>query len=170
MPVISTKSTAILANSPPSSRPTAEYEKHHAIEAPAVTGRSFRTAWRLRTRLDQLLVDGLIDRADWQAASEFRDCWEKCHGVGFGPVELEFRSRVVTGTDRIGNRLDAARQLREITQGIGRRATWLVTECAVYDRTWCQMAKQIGVSDKTARIWASEAISRLQAFLATKRS
>jgi uncharacterized phage-associated protein len=161
---------AIRTDLPPSNRPTSEFEQHHQIDAPEVTRRSFRTAWRLRTRLDQLLADGLIDRADWQAASEFRDCWERCHGTGLGPVELEFRSRV-NGADRwLGNRLDTARQLREIAEGIGRRSTWLIEACAVFDMPWVRLAKQIGVSDKTARIWVSEAIARLQAFVATKRS
>jgi hypothetical protein len=48
----------------PSNAPTAELRRRDDIEAPQVDGLAFRPGWRIQSRLDGLLADGLIRPAD----------------------------------------------------------------------------------------------------------
>jgi hypothetical protein len=61
------------ARRPPSNRPTPEFERRHAVEAPQVDATQFRPGWRVRSRFDTLLRDGLISPAEYDAG----DVWSR---------------------------------------------------------------------------------------------
>ena len=61
-------------------RPTPEFRAHHDVEDPRVDEVSFRQAWRVHARLDQLLADKRINRDVWQAAIA-RHCRRHPHTV-----------------------------------------------------------------------------------------
>jgi hypothetical protein len=50
---------------------------HHDVEAPRVDDRHFRPAWRVLTRLDALLADKAITAAEWHAAADYRELWDR---------------------------------------------------------------------------------------------
>jgi hypothetical protein len=59
------------------SGPSALYRQHHDVEAPRVDERHFRPAWRVLTRLDGLLADNAITAAEWHAAADYRELWDR---------------------------------------------------------------------------------------------
>ena len=43
-----------------SNAPGSFFRQHHEVEGPEVSARAFRPAWRVRTKLDQLALEGKI--------------------------------------------------------------------------------------------------------------
>jgi len=63
-----------------SNAPNRFYRQHHEVEAPQVDEKAFRPAWRVRTQLDKLLLDGLISPYEWRIAGWLRSCHERAFG------------------------------------------------------------------------------------------
>ena len=153
-------------------RPTPEFRRHHDVEDPRVDERSARRAWIVRTRLDQLLADGMISRGQWQAAVEYRDAWARVYAQGGGsePGGMRVSGAANDGHQRMLDRLDTLTRLRITEQRLGGLATWLVYRCVVEDMTWREMGKRAGNRDhKTMRRWTADALRLLAPAWAKRR-
>jgi hypothetical protein len=142
-------------------RPTPEFLRQHDVEAPRVDERSFRQGWIVRTRLDQLLVDDRITRAEWQAASEYRATWaiaRELVGVEPGMIRVEGSS---SADDATIARLDAVTKLRIVEAAIGSLAARLLLACLVHDLAWARTARFLGNHPETVRDWTVLAIRAL---------
>jgi hypothetical protein len=127
-------------------------------------GTAFRAWWTLATRLDRLRADGLITQAAYAAACRFRaDCGHVATVSGSRLGRLGERVAGDAG-DRHGDmlgRVAAARRLRAARTRLGAGRYALVYWVAVEDLSWPQMARRAGVSDRTIRRAAAEAIEVL---------
>src|SRR6516225_4475901 len=109
---------------PPSNAPSAEYQRHHQVEAPEIDHREFRPGWRRKTRLAALVACGRLDRDEIEAALLWRS-W----------VEVVGRMKTQRFVARIDQaprpgalsqrELVAARSLKTANAAIGVRRTRL---------------------------------------------
>jgi hypothetical protein len=132
-------------------RPTPEFSAHHDVEEPRVDERAFRQGWIVRTRLDQLLVDDRITRAEWQAASEYRATWaiaRELVGVEPGMIHVEGSS---SADDATIARLDAVTKLRIVEAAIGTFDARLLLACLVHDLAWARTARFVRKHPETVR-------------------
>jgi hypothetical protein len=154
------------ASSPPlpppsSSSPTSEYRHHHQVTPPAIDGWEFRPHWLVRTRLSALFESGRIDLLQLQAGVEWRG-WHEALGrqpiqTWETPVDAGRRPGLVVGDQQI----NAVAQLRGAAAAIGLARTRLL-EMGIRDEwPWGQIARRIGMSDKTATGRVVEAIAAL---------
>ena len=143
-------------------KPTPQFRRHHAVEAPAVDGNTFRPGWRVSTRLDGLFAAHLITAGEWQAASEYRDAWERVLAMA--------RTASLTAAAGGGGgdahapivaACDAVERLRLVAVQIGHAADLLVFRCAVEDRPWAWSARQLRRDPHTVRTWTVAAIGAL---------
>ena len=97
---------------PSSTRPSAEYERHHDVAAPRVDSTAFRQGWRVNSRLMQLHASGEITAGELQAAVDYQAAATRIVGLR----GLALRERVDggwrNGTDLSASKLDAAERLR----------------------------------------------------------
>jgi hypothetical protein len=142
-------------------RPTPEFRRHHDVEDPRVDERSFRQGWIVRTRLDQLLVDDRITRAEWQAASEYRATWAIARElVGVEPGMLRVAGSSSADGAMIA-RVDAVTKLRIVEAAIGSLAARLLLACLVHDLRWAAVARFLRKNPETVRDWTVLAIRAL---------
>jgi hypothetical protein len=142
-------------------RPTPEFRRHHDVEAPRVDERAFRQGWIVRTRLDQLLVDGRITRGEWEAASEYRSTWaiaRELASIEPGMIRVAGGSSADAATIA---RLDAVTKLRIVEVAIGSLAARLLLACLVHDLRWAAIARFVGKNPETVRDWTVLAIRAL---------
>ena len=144
-------------------QPTAHYRQHHEVEAPRIDGHRFQQAWRVRTRLDALVLDGAITLRQWHAVVGFRDDVETAAMAAWRtPIWLSVTAR---GSSKHGAtvaiRFDALERLRRIADALGGFACALVEACAVHDWSWAYLGRRLGVDPKTARAWTVLAIKAL---------
>ena len=141
-------------------RPTAEFEQHHDIEAPQIDARSFRAGWRVRTRLDGLLIDGAITPDEWQAGIAFRDTWERA---------LPLRTAALAAAGGGGGdpdagmlaRLGARTRLRQLGEALGFVSMACLVSCAVQDLPWREVGLRLRVHHETARTMTVRALQAL---------
>ena len=146
----------------PSSRPNAERVAFaEAIEQPDINGRAFRPGWLVRSRLDGLLADGLIDRETYAAAQSVARDYRAVSGAPSSPIARLGMSRVAGREDAIASRIDAARRLRAVRARIGEGAYSLAVAVVAEDTSWRELGKRLGVRDVTAKSAAVEALGRL---------
>jgi len=151
-------------------KPTSEFARQHDIEAPAVDARSFRQGWRVRSRLDQLLLDGRISRGEWQAANEFRTSWAYALQIGsLGALRWGRTGGVGDPHKRALDLLDAVERLQAVEEVIGSLASQLVFECVVRDAPWARTAAAYHRDPETIRDWTSLAIKALAVAWAGRR-
>jgi hypothetical protein len=132
-------------------RPTPEFTAHHDVEEPRVDERAFRQGWIVRTRLDQLLADDRITRAEWQAASEYRATWAIARElVGVEPGMIRVAGSSSADAAMIA-RVDAVTKLRIIEAAIGGLYARLLLACLVHDLAWARTARFIGKHPETVR-------------------
>jgi hypothetical protein len=148
------------------SGPSALYRRHHDVEAPRVDDRHFRPAWRVLTRLDGLLADKAITAAEWHAAADFRELWDRVSRAALirSPI-----GRVSKGTAGhrafdvlLAGELDAVARLREIRKVLGAWACALLHLSVVRDQSWAALGRQYRCDPKTARAWVIAAIKALR--------
>lgn len=141
--------------------PTPELRGHvEDVEDPRVDERAFRQGWRIRTRLDQLLVDQRISPGEWQAATEFRSAWLSSREL----TARESGIRIAGGTSGDAAtlaRLAAARKVRIVELAIGKLATALVIASVVEDLSWAAIGRQCQHNAETVRDWTVIAIRGL---------
>jgi hypothetical protein len=152
-----------------SSGPTPEFRRHHRVLEPEISAAAFMPAWRVRSRLDRLLLDGAISVVQWRAAIAYRDTWEAAHrgGMTSNVASLEagviskgrHRRPVEPGTAR----LDAIERLKRIEQHLSPIVVRLVASCVLEDLGWAQVGRRFGCTPKTARSWVVAAVRALAA-------
>jgi hypothetical protein len=142
-------------------QPTPEFRRHHDVEDPRVDERAFRQGWIVRTRLDQLLADGRITRAEWQAASEYRATWAIARElVGIEPGMIRVAGSSSIDAAMIA-RVDAVTKLRLVEAAIGSLAARLLLACLVHDLRWAAIARFVRKDPQTVRDWTVLAIRAL---------
>lgn len=146
---------------PATSRPTAEFERHHAVTPPKVDAQAFRQGWRVATRLDALLEAGRIDREAWDAAQDWR-CWFETV-TPFRAQAWDVRVDVSTVPTDAGMlyRVAAMAKLRAVADALGPLRVKLLELVVVKDLSWLELARVLRVSDKTAVGFAVEALEAL---------
>jgi hypothetical protein len=144
-------------------RPTAARTQHaEGIDAPRVDATAFRQGWRVRTRLDALLADGLIQPGERQAAVEYRAAWERVITVAaVGNARLVRSSGGGGPHVRLMAIAGTIERLRVIEAAIGVMADRLCFACAVEDQPWSSMARHHGRDPKTIRVWTAAALRDL---------
>ena len=135
--------------------PSPFFRQHHAVEAPAIDDATFRPYWRLRPRLDQLLLDRAISITEWRAATLFRGDAERVAARRWRTSSTDRASgggdlAIAIGLTRY---LDAAARLNEINRAIGAWAFDLLEAHIVDDLSWRLLGERYGVHSKTARSW-----------------
>lgn len=148
------------------SEPSKFYQQHHAIDPPAIDAQSFRPYWRLRTRLDQLLLDGAISYPEWRAARLFRALCETALAGAFRTQSLNRGDGDPLGIALAATRrIDASRRLLAIRGHLGAPAAELLEKHLVDDLSWATLGQRLGVHPKTARTWAIAAVKALAAVI-----
>jgi hypothetical protein len=142
-------------------RPTAEFQTHHDIDAPSVDARSFRQAWRVRTRLDGLLRDGFVSLAAYDAGKRWRKDWE---------MALERSAGTRLDAVGCGNggasggpivRIAAMGRLRVVADAVGGYAWCMLVLVVAQDRPWTEVGRQLGCAHTTAPRHAAKALTAL---------
>ena len=142
-------------------RPTPEFRQRHDVEPPRVDDRTFRQGWRVRTRLDQLLADARITRAEWQAATEYRSAWAIARELAaIEPGMLRIAGSSSADAAMIA-RIDAVTQLRHVEDRIGSDASRFLLACLVHDLAWAEIARYVRKDPQTVRDWTVRAIRAL---------
>ncbi len=151
--------------SPPSNAPTPEYRQHHNVEAPRIDGQAFQPAWRIRTRVAVLAERGAIGRSELEAASRWQRWVEVVSRVAVQswerPVDCSHRP-----DDGVGDpKLLAADNLKAAATALGQQRSYLLMWSVVGDEAWSQIARRLGVSDKTVVLRVIEALAALASYL-----
>jgi hypothetical protein len=147
-------------------QPTAHFRAHHEVEEPRIDLAAFRPAWRVRFRLDMLLVTRAISPREWFAAVTYRQNWN----IAFGHA-LESTGKPARGSSRISGdhytarRLDALAALKMVSRGIGPVKVRLIEACAVHDLSWRALGAQLRLDPRTARSRTIFAIKMLTRFV-----
>lgn len=133
-------------------KPTAEFCQHHEVSASAIDAREFRQGWRVKTRLDQLLLAGAIEPAEWMAAIAYRRLYERAFRNLWPNRSLDFRVAGGWRDRSIAAQLDALAAQRQLRQRLGPLSCRLIEACVLEDLSWAAIARQLGGMDpKTAR-------------------
>lgn len=146
-------------------KPTAEFETHHDVEPPRVDERFFHPAWRVRTRVDKLLIDGAIGADVWRAASDYRVLYARAFGNLWRVPSLERKGSSQWRDPSTVTRIDALTALRVTRRQLGIRRTTLVEASVIADCSWPALGRTIGVSPKVARARTIAALVALQKIL-----
>jgi hypothetical protein len=148
-----------------SNAPAAVRSQHvEAIEPPRVDASAFRQGWRVRTRLDALLVDGSITPAQWTAADQYRALWGRVFGLATPLDATRGSGRGAGGPDaRAVALLDLSAQVFAVERAIGPLATRLTTLCVIEDRSWAEIGRLTARHPQTARTWCVLAIRAVAA-------
>jgi hypothetical protein len=133
------------------------------LEAPRVDATAFRQGWRIRTRLDRLLVDGRISAGTWQAAVEYRSAWERVLAQGgWGEAGgVRVGGGVSDPHQRTVSLLATLTRLRLVEEAIGRLAADLCRCCVVHDHSWALLARHCHRNPETVRDWTALALQGL---------
>jgi hypothetical protein len=148
----------------PGSTPLDYLKQHQSLDQPEISARAFRQAWRVRSRIDKLLVAEEITGFEWRCASEFRTL----HEVAFGSL---LRAPRLDGTGRGSGYRDtlrpgdqqraALRRLRDLQARLDRDTVQLLELIIVMDLRWRELGKRLSCHACTAKRRAIAAIRRL---------
>lgn len=142
-------------------RPTPEFAGKHDVDPPRVDDRVFRQGWIVRTRVDQLLASGLITRAEWQVASEYRHAWAVARELAAIEPGMIHVAGGASADDATIARLDAVTTIRIVEDLIGTTNARLLVGSVVYDLTWVAIGRFFHRDPKTVRSWTCDAIRAL---------
>jgi hypothetical protein len=151
-----------------SNAPTMEYRGHHDVMPPQVDESVFRQAWLVRSRVLNFYETGLIDRQQYEAVLGWRRAAER---LGRLPTQ-KWLARI-DGSRQPGNgvteaMLAAASALRASALALGPRRVGLLLAAVIQERSWSDLGRQLGVSNKTAKTRVLEAIGALALWQAGK--
>jgi hypothetical protein len=153
---------------PPSNAPSAEYQRHHQVEAPEIDHREFRPGWRRKTRLAALVACGRLGRDEIEAALLWRSWIEVV-----GRIKTQRFVARIDQAPRPGmlsrQELVAARSLQAASAAIGVRRTRLLTALLIDDLPWTTMAKRFRCHRTTAVEQCVEALEELARWLSRSR-
>lgn len=129
--------------------PTRQFRQHHAVEAPRIDRASFRTAWRVKTRLDQLREDGIIEPHEWAMAVRLRDAVETVARQGIRAAPTEY---LPSGAKpNFGIAASASNFCRAIKEHLGPVGYAILTACVVDDLAWAELGRRMKLDPRTAR-------------------
>jgi hypothetical protein len=103
----------------------------------------------VRTRVDGLVADGLIDQAGYEAAQRFGRDYEIATGTPASPM-ARIGDAPTGWRDTVAVRLDAAARVRAIRARIGAGCYDLVVACCVEDVSWGELGRRLGCRDVIA--------------------
>lgn len=144
--------------------PSPYFRQHHAVEAPQIDGAAFRPFWKLRPRLEQLLIDRAISITEYRAGQIFRMLaeivlagdWPKSQWLG----KTHANSR--GGLDlAISRRADALNRLHAIRRELGPVGFALLEYHLVDDLSWRAIGARYCRDPKTVRAWTIAALRAL---------
>jgi hypothetical protein len=148
-----------------SNAPNQFARQHHEVEAPQVDERAFRPAWRIRTQIDKLALEGKIGGFEWRVAHWLRSCYERAYGGDLRSpmVQLGMAGRGSHPWRRESStqRAQAREYLHHVEQVMGPVVYPIVIAVVVEDVSWRELGKRCGVHAKTAKAWAVEAVKVL---------
>jgi hypothetical protein len=113
-----------------------------------------------RTRLDWLLIEGAIDNAAYDAASELRALIEICDGRRAAISRTE-RSRMVGPVEIETIRTAARRRVEAVIATLGPFSVSLIARCVVFDDPWSATAGELSIDPRTAKRWTVTALQAL---------
>jgi hypothetical protein len=143
--------------------PSPFFRQHHGLEPPAIDWGTWRPYWRVRTRLDRLLLDGAITPHEWQAAVRLRATIEAAR-VAMLPIHrLDGEQHGGSSGPALARRVDAMARLECVRAGLGSFALGLLEACLVDDASWRYLGARLGIDPKTARAWTIAVIRSLAA-------
>jgi hypothetical protein len=122
---------------------------------------AFRQAWLVRSRALALFENNLIDGQQYGTLLWWRRSVER-----LGRVPVQKWVARIDGARQPGNgvseaELAAAAALRNSAWALGARRVGLLLAAVIQDRSWHDIGHQLGVSHKTAKLRALEAIRAL---------
>ena len=143
--------------------------QHADLDAPVVDEGHFRTFWRRRTRLDDLVADKLIGPLEYRAALAYRDLVETVTASAWGALRTESIARSTAGVDAIIGRASAAVQLRQIRAQLGDFAARLVDLVVVSDLPWNELGRRYRIDPKTIKRYAITTLQLLASIMFRNR-
>jgi hypothetical protein len=140
--------------------PTEFYRQHHDVEPPRIDAMMFRTAWKVRTRLDRLLLDRAITLSEWHAAVMLRSMLELVTARGQRASRIEF---MPPGAAPYQHEADSAAlaHSRRVRKGLGDTYYRLLLACIIDDLSWIALGQRLDVDPRTARAWVIVSIKLL---------
>jgi hypothetical protein len=142
--------------------PSPFFRQHHGLEPPAIDFGQWRPYWRVRTRLDRLLLDGAIGPHEWRAAVRLRRLIEAARAAMLPIHRLDGEQHGGSSGPALARRSDAIARLSQVRAGLGSFAFWLLEACLADDASWRHLGDRLGVDPKTARAWTIAAIRALR--------
>lgn len=143
--------------------PSPFFRQHHAVEAPLIDNRNFRQAFRVLTKLDQLLFDGAITKPVWRAGTLFRVTAEIVISEDYPNSSMMYNEHGGERDHTQNHRLDARKRLRVVRAALSDRDHRLLWQHVVEDLNWSEIARRRNVHPKTVRRWTIAALNRLAA-------
>jgi hypothetical protein len=150
-------------------QPLAQYQLHHEVRPPQVDAKVFRQGWQVRTRLDSLLADRLIDHEQWQAARTYRTAWERVLALPGAWAGTRGPGGSGDAHGRMTGLVGVLAVLRRAERSMGPHSTLLCRLCVVEDRSWRGIGDRLGVCHHTARTWAAAAVVVLASVMEAPR-
>lgn len=142
--------------------------QHVELDAPVVDEHHFRTFYRRRTRLDDLVADKSIGPREYLAAIAYRDLVETVNASAWGALRTERRDRSTSGIEAGIGRPNAAIQLDRIRKQLGVFAARLVDLVVVVDLPWAELGRRYRVDPKTIRRYAIKKLQLLAGVMQRK--
>lgn len=148
--------------------PSRFYRQHHAVEAPAIDAVEFRPFFRVRPKLEQLLLDRAISIIEYRAGQRFRALAEIVLAGDWPNAQWLDKTRVNGrgGLDlAISRRVDALNRLDAIRRALGPVGFALLEAHLVDDLTWRAIGARYRRDPKTVRAWTIVALRALAAVM-----
>jgi hypothetical protein len=147
-------------------RPSVYYRQHHEVAEPRIDNVAFQPGWKVRTRLDRLLLEKLISFREWQVAVWYRQTYERAFASELassaGRLDVPGRAPYYRGRQNPREQqLEAIAYLRHVRTALGPTITGLLESCAVSDLSWTAIGRKQHVCARTARRWVVESIKLL---------
>jgi hypothetical protein len=141
--------------------PSPFFRQHHGLEPPAIDFGQWRPYWRVRTRLDRLLLDGAITPHEWRTAVRLRRIIEAARAAVLPIHRLDGEPRGGVSGPALTRRVDAIARLDQVRAGLGVIALGLLEACLADDCSWRYLGDRLGIDPKTARAWTIAALRAL---------
>jgi hypothetical protein len=141
--------------------------QHAELDAPVVDDRHFRTYWRRRTRLDDLVADKSIGPLEYRAALEYRDLVATVTASAWGGQRTESIDRSTAANTAIIGHASASVRLDAVRAQLGDRAR-LVYLVVVADIPWSVLGRLYRVDPKTIKRYAIRALRVLASVMFRK--
>jgi hypothetical protein len=127
-----------------SNAPSIEYRNHYSVEAPEISRREFRQAWRVHDRLNTFLRREMISPEAYLAGAQWRRWVEQTGHMRVQSWNVRV-DHARTSTTPSAGLLAAARSLQAANEALGPRKVKLLTLALVDARTWREIGARLGI-------------------------